>query len=401
MAPPPESLYARGFAADARTERALRAGLAGREVRVQRGRLDAALRALASEPSPKLVFVDLDGSPEPETAARKLTAVCAFGTTVIAIGSTDTADLTRALLRHGVADYLVKPVSAAAVRDASAAALENLPDRPYAGRVVALAGTAGSGVSTVAAAIVRALAAGGRTASVVDLDPASGTLSHRLGATPAGDLAAVLAAGRSDADESPGSGESSGSDVSSESGGADATGSVPSPEQLDSVRAPSDIDGVSLVAYPPSGPMPEPPSHVATGALLEYLANRSHLVLVTGLFDPELRTEVMQRADARVLLYEPVLPSISAAVQCLARLGPEHPAVLVQSHPRARRSTLSPAQIRYALAERRPDVVIPFEPALHAAATGEKPDARPGKAYLEALRQVMERSVESLAPSGS
>ena len=389
MAPPPESLYARGFAADARTERALRAGLAGREVRVQRGRLDAALQALASEPSPKLVFVDLDGSPEPETAAGKLTAVCAFGTTVIAVGSTDTADLTRALLRHGVADYLVKPLSAAAVRDASAAALEDLPDRPYAGRVVALAGTAGSGVSTVAAAVVRTLAATGRTASVVDLDPASGTLAHLLGATPAGDLAAVLAAGRSDADEPPGP-----------DGTADPD-RAPGPEQLDSVRAPSGIDGISLVAYPPAGPMPEPASPAATGALLEHLANRSHLVLVTGLSDPELRIGMMQRADARVLLYEPTLPSISAAVQCLARLGPEHPVVLVQSHPRTRRSPLSPAQIRYALAERRPDVVIPFEPALHAAAIGEKPGARPGKAYREALRQVMERSVESLAPSTS
>ena len=389
MAQPPESLYARGFAADARTERALRAGLAGREVRIQRGRLDAALRALASEPSPKLVFVDLDGSPEPETAARKLTSVCAFGTAVIAIGSTDTANLTRALLRHGVADYLVKPLSAAAVRDASAAALEDLPDRPYAGRVVAFAGTAGSGVSTLAAAVVRTLAAGGRTASVVDLDPASGRLAHLLGATPVGDLSAVLTAGRSDPEESPDSGAG---------GGAEH---APSPEELDSVRSPSGIAGVSLVAYPPSGPMPEPPSPVATGALLEHLANRSHLVLVAGLFDPELRTEVMQRADARVLLYEPTLPSISATVQCLARLGAEHPAVLVQSHTRTRRSTLSQAQIRYALAERRPDVVIPFEPALHAAAIGEQPGAPPGKAYREALRQVMERSVESLVPSVS
>ncbi|MDE0458308.1 MAG: ATP/GTP-binding protein [Chromatiales bacterium] len=393
MASPPESLYARGFAADARTERALRAGLAGREVRVQRGRLDAALQALASEPSPKLVFVDLDGSPEPEAAASKLTAVCAFGTTVIAIGSTDTADLTRALLRHGVADYLVKPLSAAAVREASAAALENLPDRPYAGRVVALAGTAGSGVSTLVAAIVRTLAATGRTASVVDLDPASGTLAHRLGATPAGDLAAVLAAGRSGPDASPDLGESSDPDE------AVGAGRAPSPEQLDGVRAPSGIDGVSLVAYPPAGPMPEPASPAAVGALLEHLANRSHLVLVTGLSDPELRTELMQRADARVLLYEPTLPNIGAAVQSLARLGPEHPVVLVQSHPRTRRSALSQAQIRYALAERRPDVVIPFEPVLHAAATGEKPGARLGKAYRDALRQVMERAVESLAPS--
>ena len=67
-----------------------------------------------------------------------------------------------------------------------------------------------------------------------------------------------------------------------------------------------------------------------------------------------------------------------------------------------RRSALSQAQIRYALAERRPDVIIPFEPALHAAATGEAQDRPPGKAYSQALRQVIERAVEdSPAPVGS
>ena len=125
------------------------------------------------------------------------------------------------------------------------------------------------------------------------------------------------------------------------------------------------------------------------------------MVLATGLFDPELRTSVLQNADAGVLLYEPTLASISAAVQCLARLGSEHATVLVQSHPRMRRSTLSQAQIRYALADRHPDVVIPFEPALHASATGDTQNRPLGKAYREALRQVIERSVESLVPVGS
>ena len=392
MASPSEGLYARGFAADAETERALRAGLAGREARVQRGRLHAAIRTLAGEPSSKLVFVDLDGIPEPETAARELTAVCAFGTAVIAIGSTDTAHLTRALLRHGIADYLVKPISAAAVREASAAALEDLPERMYAGRVIAFAGTAGSGAATLVAAIARGVAAGGRTATVVDLNPASGSLSDLLDATPAGDLSALLAtldAGRSNPDETPGTDETADTDPTL------------SPGQLDSIRASSATAGVSLVAYPPAGPLPSPPSSTAVATLLGHLANQAHVVLATGLFDPELRTSVMQHADAGVLLYEPTLPSISAAVQCLARLGSEHATVLVQSHPRMRRSTLSQAQIRYALAERHPDVVIPFEPALHAAATGGAQNRPLGKAYREALRQLIERSVQVLAPVGS
>lgn len=394
MASPPGNLYARGFAADAATERALRAGLAGHEVRIQRGRFKAALRMLVSEASPKLVFVDLDGVADAEAAARELTAVCAIGTTMIAFGSTDTADFTRTLLRSGIADYLVKPISAAAVREASATALDDAPERMYAGRVVAFAGTAGSGTSTLIAAIARSVATGGRTASVVDLDPVSGALSTRLGAAPAGGLAELLAtldtteAGQREAPD-PDAPPDTDSDPTL------------SPEQLDGVSVTADTDGISVVAYDPAGPVPEAPSPPAVQTLLEHLANRSHVVLVAGASDPETRTATMQGADARLLLYEPTLPSISTAVHTLAQLGVEHPAILVQTHPRMRRSALSPAQIRYALAERRPDVVIPFEPALHADGTGEGRSRSPGKPYLAALRQVIERAVEGPAPVSS
>lgn len=389
MDPPPDSLYARGFAADAETERALRAGLAGREVRIQRGRFETALQRLAAESSPRLVFVDLDGVADPESAARELTAVCAFGTTLIAFGSTDTADYTRRLLRQGIADYLVKPVSAAAVREASATALGEAPERLYAGRVVVFTGTAGCGVSTLIAAIARSVANGGRMVSAVDLDPVSGTLGGLLGATPTGDLPALFATLDSyapDGSRPPDHDEPIESD------------SVLSPEQLDGICSAANAAGISLVAYRPVGPVPETPSAATIHTLLAHLANRAHVVLVTGVLDPESRASLMQQADARVLLYEPALPSISAAVHCLTQLGPEYSTILVQSHPRMRRSALTAAQIRYALAERRPDVVIPFDPALHAAATGEARDRAPGKRYREALRQLIERAVEGPAP---
>ena len=405
MAPPSGRLYARGFAADAETERALREGLAGREVDVQRGRLPVAVRTLATEPASRLVFVDLDGAAEPEAAVGELAAVCALGTALIAIGSTDTAHLTRALLRRGVADYLVKPISAAGVREASAAALDDLPERTYAGRVVMFAGSAGSGVSTLIATAARRIGAHGRrTASVVDLDPVSGALSALLEAEPAGDLPALFAA--LDPDQPPDLGQPSGLDQSLDPDQPldpdepeDFDPPI-SPEQLDRVCAPAGA-GISLIAYPLAGPIPAPPSPPAVRTLLKHLANRARVVLVAGASDPDLRIEIMQHADARVLLYEPTLPSISTAVHCLALLGPEHPTTLVQSHPRMRRSALSSAQIRYALAERRPDVIIPFEPALHAASTGKAEARPPGKAYREALRQVIEHAVEGLAPMPS
>ena len=379
MALPSDSLYARGFAADARTLRALRDGLAGRKVKLQRGRLPSALRTLANEPASRLLFIDLDGVKEPEAAGRQLAAVCAFETAVIAIGSTDTAGFARSLLHHGIADYLVKPLSPSLVREACATATEDMPDRSYAGRVVAFSGTAGSGTSSLVAAIARAVADDGRTATVVDLDPVSGRLPGLLGAAPPDGLSTLLAAMGPDA------------------AGEDEAG-VP-PDQIDRLCAQAD-GGVSVIGHAHGTAPPPAPSADAVRTLLAHLANRTHLVLVAGFPDPDMKLEIMQCADARVLIYEPTLASLSVAVRSLALLGTGCPATLVQCFSRTTRSSLSSAHVRYALGDRQPDVVIPFDTALHAAATGEK-SRRPGRAYRQSVRKAMEHAIESAALSAA
>ena len=287
MAAPPGNLYARGFAADAETERALRAGLSDREVKIQRGRLPVALRTLAAEPSPRLVFFDIDGVPDPEAGARELASVCAIGTALIAIGSTDTARLARLLLRLGIADYLVKPLSAAVVRNASASALDDLPERPYAGNVVVFAGAPGSGASTLVAAIARGIKAEGSTALVVNLDPVSRSLSRLLGARePEGDLAALLTALDLDPEGDPDE-EAAAWEVTIE------------PEQLDPVCVPS-VPGISLISYPRSGPLPPSPYASAVGAFLRHLANQAHAVLVAGVIDPDSPSKQHLRREAWV-----------------------------------------------------------------------------------------------------
>ena len=392
MAAPSDKLHAWGFAADAETERALRAGLAGRESRIRRGRLDSALRTLAAEPSPALVFVDLDGVPEPGEAARELARVCAFGTVVVALGSDDTARLTRSLLRSGISDYLVKPVAAAAVHEASSKALEDRAERGYAGRVVTFVGTAGCGASTMMTTVAERIAAAGRSATMVDLDPLAGRLAARLGVEPRGDLAELLA--------TIDSGHPEGSDDGTAPGGAHDFGLPIDSDIVEDVIAPAGAR-ISLVAYPRSGPPPITPPPRAAWVLLGQLANRTHVVMVSGMTDPDARTMIMRNADARVLIFEPTLASISSAVQCLALVGTEYSTLLVQCHPRTGRSTLSPAQIRYALAERRPDVVVPFDAALHAAATGHTRPRSPGKAFRKALDEVAERAIEGSAPAAT
>lgn len=368
MASPSKPPYARGFAVDVRTERALRAGLAGRDAKIQRGRLDVALRTLATEPASSLVFVDLDGDPDPETAARRLTEICAFDTALVAIGSTDSAQFGHALLQQGMADYLVKPVSASVVREAVAAIDGDAPEHLYAGDVIAFAGSPGSGVSTLVAAVARDAAADGRTASVVDLDPVCGKLSGLLGIEPRDGLSSLL--------ESIGPGASD-----------DAEPHI-NPGLIDEIST-SAASGVWLIAYSRADRLPESGDGEALSVLLKHLANRTHLVLVTGMTDPEIQLRLMREADARVLVYEPTMTSVSGAVRQLARLGPDRPATLVQCSTRSRRYALSPAHVRYALADRRPDIVLPFDPALQAGAAGKAP-GRPGKAYRKALRQAVE-----------
>lgn len=373
MALPSDSLYARGFAADGRTLRALREALADQKVRVQRGRFPAAIKTLAAEPATRLLFVDLDGVADPEAAAMELAAVCAAETAVIAIGSTDTAQFARTLFQCGITDYLLKPVSALQIREAHAAAFADPVERTYAGRVVAFAGSAGSGTSTLVAAIARAITADGRTASVVDLDPVAARLPELLGISPADGLSDLLASlsGRASAD----------------------TELVIAPEQVDNVCARAH-NGLTLVAFTPFAAPPPSPSSAAVCRLLGHLANRTHLVLVTGFPDGDTRLEIMQHADARVLQFEPTLSSLSAAVRELALLGANYPVTLTQCLPRMPKSRLSPAHVRYALGDRRPDVVIPFDPSIHAIATGAK-SRRTSAAYRRATREVLEHVLQS------
>ena len=126
----------RAFAVDAGTQRVLTEALAGRGAQVQRGDIGTAIKTLAAESSPRLIFVDLDGSEFPAGRIHELAGVCELGTLVVAISSNDTARFTRELLAYGVSDYLPKPVSVSDVHDAVATALKNddTPARLYAGR---------------------------------------------------------------------------------------------------------------------------------------------------------------------------------------------------------------------------------------------------------------------------
>lgn len=373
MAKGADGTYALGFAEDARTERALREGLGGRAVTIRRAKYRAAVQALTTGPAARVVFVDIGGEDEPKAVARELRAVCAFDTHLVAIGTTDNADYIRILIRNGIQDYLVKPVSSVFIRETIEVLQSDAEERSYAGRVLALVGSSGCGVSTLVAAIARSLATDDQEIAVVDVDPVGGKLPVLLRAEPVAGLGRLL-------------------DILDQSGigSGEPTRLEPAEiaECLDRASANAE-DRIALFSYANSGSAATAPSPLAVGFLLQHLANRSHVVLASGAADPDVRLEMMQRADARVLVYEPTLSSIRTAVRYLAFLGSEHPVTLVQNHSRSPKSSLSSVHVRYALAERRPDVVVPFEPSLCTSDGGKNP-AGPAR-YRRAVAQIIER----------
>lgn len=369
------------FGVDARTEQVLREALDGyKKGNVHRGDMAAAIKHLIGVSSPQVVIVDLDGSKFPAGSIHELAGVCEVGTSVIAVGSNDTARLARELLAAGVDDYFPKPLSAGEIREALRATLdvEGAPPRLHAGRVIAFAGAGGGcGVTTLAVVTAQASATRGSYVAAVDLARTSGALSWMLDAEPPAGLEELL--------------------------GLAASGNSTGPDMLDGMCA-SAGPRLSVYGYRAGDGVPPAPTPAAVRWLTEQLANRSHLVIVDGMADPETLFPVLEDADERVLVYEPTLVSLNHVTHILALLGEGREVVLAENHTRARKSALSPRQIRQALAGRAPDLTIPFEPKLPAATNRGKPGESLGKKFRWALDRLVDnltRPTVSLAGAGA
>ena len=82
-----------------------------------KGGLRNAVQSLSVAASPNILMVDLSESGDPLNDINGLAEVCEPGTVVIAIGQVNDVRLYRDLLASGIHDYLLKPLSAAALRD--------------------------------------------------------------------------------------------------------------------------------------------------------------------------------------------------------------------------------------------------------------------------------------------
>ncbi len=115
------------------------------------GGLEGATQFFADSPTPNLLIVESSKDRDSMLAdLGRLAAVCDSGTKVIVIGHLNDVILYRELLREGVSEYVVAPLSQLQIIECIAG-LYNRPDAAPVGRTFAFVGAkGGSGSSTIA-----------------------------------------------------------------------------------------------------------------------------------------------------------------------------------------------------------------------------------------------------------
>ena len=141
------------------------------------GGLPAAVATYQSQPTPSLVMVEsADPGPELLALLDRLAEVCDPGTKVLVIGAANDIALYRELMRRGVSEYLVPPLTPLVIVRA-VTGLYSDPSAPFIGRQIAFCGAkGGSGSSTIAHNIAYSITERLQTGAVlVDLDLPFGT----------------------------------------------------------------------------------------------------------------------------------------------------------------------------------------------------------------------------------
>jgi len=146
-------------------------------LKIQMGGMVAASEAYRGAPTPNVIILEFEQRPEVILAGLdSLAEVCDPGTRVIVIGHHNDVVLYRELVRRGVSDYLIAPVTTIDVVRA-VCGLYSAPDAKPVGRILAVVGAKGGvGASTIAHNVAWSIARDLALDSVVtDLDLAFGT----------------------------------------------------------------------------------------------------------------------------------------------------------------------------------------------------------------------------------
>jgi len=151
--------------------------MAKAHLRIQMGGLTAAVEAYQSSPTPNVIILESEHRNEDILEGLdQLANYCDAGTRVVVVGRMNDVTLYRELVRRGVSDYLISPVSTLQVVR-SVCGLFSAPDAKPVGRIIAVVGAKGGvGASTIAHNVAFSISHDLKLDAVVtDLDLAFGT----------------------------------------------------------------------------------------------------------------------------------------------------------------------------------------------------------------------------------
>jgi pilus assembly protein CpaE len=188
------------FVQDRKTEQVLKAFVLDQampHVHIGIGGIDEAIAYLTKiERSPTLLLIDLHGSSMPLSDLARLAEVCEPSVQLVTIGERNDVGLFRSLLKIGVRDYLVKPLTTELLKRTidSGEGRINTVTQPRAGKTVAFLGTRGGvGVTTLAVTLARHLADDThRRIAYIDLNVHGGAASTLLAVQSNNGLADAL-----------------------------------------------------------------------------------------------------------------------------------------------------------------------------------------------------------------
>ena len=177
-----------GISADRRMARA--------ELTVDNGGIEAAIVRFGSQASPNLLILDTQMQGQAMLhGLDRLAQVIEQGTKVVIVGAVNDIRLFRELMARGVSEYIVPPMQAVDMIRTICGLYVN-PDKPFAGRVIAVIGARGGiGASTVAHNLAWSIAERQETgATLLDLDLSFGTAALDFNQDPPQSIADALMA---------------------------------------------------------------------------------------------------------------------------------------------------------------------------------------------------------------
>ncbi|MBU6497146.1 MAG: AAA family ATPase [Rhodospirillales bacterium] len=339
------------FVDDGATETALREGLAeanGGDIDIRRGGIKAAVAALRSSHTPRVLIVDVTGVEQPLSALHDLSLVSEPDVRVLVIGALDNLDFYREVTRGmGALEYLTKPLTRDRVTRHFGPLLTGagpVSETALGGRIITVTGVRGGvGATTVAVNLAYHF---GVTAD-----------RHTLLLDP--DLHRGMAAMLLDSPSGPG-----------------LRSALEAPERIDELFVERTAQPVSNRLHVLAGEvkMAEQPGYVngAAQALLAALAKRYNFVVGDVPFAPHpLFRDLLEQSQQRVLVMEPTLACIRDTLRLLALPSPaakdRRPVIVLNRL--GRRGTLTRRKVEDAL-KAKVDIVIPDLPrSVEAAAT--------------------------------